>query len=129
MLYNNPVQLIHREASNIWPDRRALLISIGTGSAPGKSLKGDLKTVIDRMKEIVAETEKTANDFFYDHGDMVKNNLLYRFNVTNGLANIGLEEYKEVGAMADATQTYLGNGEISKRVESCAKILAEGINI
>ncbi|KAI9853123.1 MAG: hypothetical protein M1824_001536 [Vezdaea acicularis] len=125
MLYNNPVQLTHREASNIWPGRGQLLISIGTGSAPGKSLKGNLKTVIDRMQEIVTETEQTANDFYHDHNDMVENHLYYRFNVTNGLADIGLEEYREIRAMADATQTYLDNGEISKRFDSCANILAK----
>ena len=129
MLYNNPVQLTHREASNIWPGRGQLLISIGTGSAPGKSLKGNLKTVIDRMQEIVTETEQTANDFYHDHNDMVENHLYYRFNVTNGLADIGLEEYREIRAMADATQTYLDNGEISKRFDSCANILAKGISI
>ncbi|KAI9789620.1 MAG: hypothetical protein M1816_005929 [Peltula sp. TS41687] len=37
IVYNNPIELVHREARNVWPgDRAALLISIGTGSAPGK---------------------------------------------------------------------------------------------
>jgi hypothetical protein len=131
ILYNNPVQLVHQEAMRVWPDRKALLISIGTGSAPGKPFKGNIKAIIESMKEILLQTERIADDFHHGHPDMVKENLLFRFNVTHGLAHIGLEEYKEIGAIVDATQTYLSNSETCKKVSECigkfAGVNAEGI--
>jgi hypothetical protein len=66
VLYNNPIQLVQREASAIWPDcmESAVMVSIGTGSAPGGSFRGNLKKVINAIKEIVIKTERTDNDFF-----------------------------------------------------------------
>lgn len=83
ILYNNPIQLVEREASMIWPNRMesAVMVSIGTGSAPGGTFRGNLIKIIDAMKEIVTEAEKTHNDFFRAHKTMVDQNRLYRFNV------------------------------------------------
>ena len=125
VLYNNPVQLVHREAETIWPERSALLISIGTGIAPGKRLAGNMKEVVDAITNILTETERTANDFHKDHRDMVKDNLLFRFNVTRGLAQIGLAEYLEVGPITDATETYLDEGETGQKMRACVGILLE----
>jgi hypothetical protein len=127
VLYNNPVQLVHREAERVWPDEKYLLISIGTRSAPGKTFKGNLKAIIESMKKILTQTERTANDFHQSHIDMAKQNLLFRFNVTHGLADIGLEEYREIGAMADATQTYMENGETGEKLNTCIGKLS-GLN-
>ncbi|KAL5320079.1 hypothetical protein ACEPPN_013141 [Leptodophora sp. 'Broadleaf-Isolate-01'] len=124
ILYNNPIQLVQREGSNIWPGRETLLISIGTGSAPGKPFRGSLKTIVERMKEIVTQTERTANDFYQGHGSMVENDLLPRSNATHGLSHIGLEEFKEVSAMADATQVYLDHGETGRKVAACLRRLS-----
>lgn len=125
ILYNNPVQLVHREAANVWPARKALLISIGTGSAPGKPFKGALHTIVERMKEIVTQTERTANDFRIAHPEMINDNRLFRFNVTHGMADIGLEEYNEIGLIADATQHYLDNGETATMRATCVKMLSK----
>jgi hypothetical protein len=119
ILYNNPIQLVRREAENIWPGQEPLLVSIGTGSAPGMPFKGNLKTIVQRMKDIVTQTERTANDFYQGNLNMVNNNLLFRFNVTHGMADIGLQEYEEISAIADATQTYLDHGETGKKLAAC----------
>ncbi|MGK2896124.1 MAG: patatin-like phospholipase family protein, partial [Candidatus Saccharimonadales bacterium] len=95
VLYNNPIQLVHREARQLWPDREILMTSIGTGSAPGKAFQGNLKAIIESMTKILTQTERTANDFHQSHPEMVNNKSLFRFNVFHGLADIGLEEYKE----------------------------------
>lgn len=121
VLYNNPIQLVEREASAIWPNRMesAVMVSIGTGSAPGGAFKGNLKKIIDAMKSIVTETEKTQNDFFRTHGAMVDENRLHRFNVFHGLADVGLEEWKEKEKIVNTTQTYLEKGEIQRLAKSC----------
>ena len=123
ILYNNPIQLVHREAKTIWPERDALLISIGAGSAPGGRFEGNIKKVVEAMKNILTQTERTADDFHQSHRAMVDNGRLFRFNVAHGLAQIGLEEYKEVNSIADATETYLDNGETEQKMKACVKSL------
>lgn len=52
LLYNNPIQLLHREATAVWPDliKDAQFVSIGTGSAPGEVFEGNLRTIVEAMK-------------------------------------------------------------------------------
>ena len=127
VLYNNPIQLVHREAAATWPDRidDALLISVGTGSAPGGAFNGNIKKMVEAMSKIVTQTEKTADDFYRGHKDMVAQKLLYRFNVYHGLSDVGLEEWQEKAKIADATQTYLMDGKSHQEVQSCVERLCE----
>ncbi|KAF8532821.1 phospholipase, patatin family protein [Trichophaea hybrida] len=96
---NNPVQLVHREAMDIWPGEETLLISIGTGSAPGRPFQGHIATHVEAMKRIVTQSEHTAKDFYYSYKSMVDRSLYFRFNVTQGLAEVGLEEWRETGTI------------------------------
>jgi predicted acylesterase/phospholipase RssA len=127
VLYNNPIQLVEREASATWPDciESAVMVSIGTGSAPGGAFRGNLKKIINAMKEIATETEKTHNNFFRAHKAMVDQNRLYRFNVFHGLADVGLEESKEREKIANTTQTYLEKEETQRLTNSCIKQLCK----
>lgn len=84
-LYNIPIQIAHEEAENIWPGRDTFILSIGTGSAPGMPLNGNIKNIVDG-------TERTANDFYRSHSGLVAKDLLFRFNVAHGLSTIGLQE-------------------------------------
>lgn len=125
IIYNNPIQLVHREAEATWPNRmsNAIVISIGTGSGPGLAFQGNLKNIVQAMKDIVTQTERTADDFYHAHRKMVDEQCLYRFNVYHGLAEVGLEEYKEKAKIADATQTYLTQGETKQKVRACVNQL------
>lgn len=116
---NNPVYKLQQEAATIWPDQDSLLISIGTGEAPGTSFSGNILDIVKGLRAIVFETEDTANDFFNHHKDMVDDKRYYRFNVTHGLASIGLEEWNQISAIADATETYLDRGEAREKCEQC----------
>jgi predicted acylesterase/phospholipase RssA len=121
VIYNNPVGLVHREASATWPDRmdNAMVVSIGTGSSPGGSFRGNIKNIIEAMKSIVTQTERTADDFYRSHDIMAAKNRIFRFNVFHGLADIGLEEWKEKEKMANSTQTYLEKGEVLQKIKLC----------
>ncbi|KAL9616188.1 MAG: hypothetical protein Q9160_008919 [Pyrenula sp. 1 TL-2023] len=127
IMYNNPIQLVHREAETLWPDRAhdATLLSLGTGSAPSPALEGNIVKVAQALKDIVVQTESTADDFFSDHKRMADNGQLYRFGVCHGLGEIGLEEYKEKRRIADATHAYLTNGETRQRWRRCIQTLGD----
>ena len=126
VLYNNSIQLVHREAAELWPDRiqDAVLLSIGTGSAPGLPYEGNILNMVEAMKDIVTQTERTANDFALGQSNMTSRGLLYRFNVFHGLADVGLDEYREKAKIADTTRSYLIDGETLKKVKACIDRLA-----
>ena len=114
VIYNNPVDVLYREAHATWENRvdEALLISLGTGSAPGSPFRGNIKDIVEAMKSLVTQAEKTASDFYRSHNNMVAEDRLFRFNVFHGLADVGLEEWKEKEKMANSTQTYLEITEV-----------------
>lgn len=126
IVYNNPVQLVEREASTKWPSHigNAVMLSIGTGSAPGAQFRGDIKKIIEGMKKIVTETEKTANDFDRAHDSMSKSGRLFRFNVYHGLSEMGLEEWQQKNWIANSTQTYLENGDVRRRANRCIDVFS-----
>jgi hypothetical protein len=101
-----------------------MILSIGTGSAPSIPFKGNLKNIVQAMKSIVTQTDRTADDFYHSHPEMVQEMGLFRFNAI-GLENIGLEEYQKRGDIADATQAYLDHGEVISKLESCIEALSE----
>ena len=124
ILRNNPVDQVHLEKECLWGNREAILVSIGTGCAPGRPFGGNIVKIAERLKEIATDAERKANDFYESHLSMVKHNLLFRFNVLHGLEDVGLEEFKEIRTIADATESYLDNGEIKTKLTSCIDILS-----
>lgn len=127
ILYNNPIQLVAQEATTLWANRMndSIIVSIGTGSAPGAVFRGNIKKIVDGMKAIVTQTEQTANDFMLANKPMDKENRLFRFTVLHGLAEVGLQEWKQRGDIASATQSYLRRGEVSKHMEYCIEQLSK----
>jgi hypothetical protein len=105
--YNNPIRLLDRESKDAWPNDDRLFLSIGTGSAPGGSLESNILELAHRLKDIVTETHKTAEDFEIDNPELVDDRRYFRFNVYYGLENVGIEEYCARQQIYAATATYL----------------------
>jgi hypothetical protein len=121
--FNNSIRLLDRESQDLWPDSNRIFLSIGTGSAPGGSLEGNLWTLAKRLKEIVLESEKTADDFLRDNQALASEHRYYRFNVIYGLEHVGLEEYKARSKIYAVTDTYLENMEtVSKAKQYIATV-------
>ncbi|KUJ11112.1 FabD/lysophospholipase-like protein, partial [Mollisia scopiformis] len=127
MIYNNPVEQVYQEAELLWPRQEKLLISIGTGEAPGAAFDGNIGTLINAMKTIVTDSDTKAKDFHRTHHSLAEDNLYFRFSVDQGLASIGLEEYDAKGKIADATDTYISNPEPMRKFAECVKSLKEDI--
>jgi len=135
--YNNPSREALIEAARIWPDVKiGCLLSIGTGYQSQAQLKdfpfpkffGGLRSQYQVAKACVrisTDCERTANQ---TREDCKRQNVPYfRFNVRQGLENIGLEEYKRVSEVGGCTQEYLCQGETDDSSTLCASHLAEGI--
>ena len=124
---NNPVDIILSEAKDLWPTRAddAVLISLGTGNAPLSAFGNNAQQIVDKLKEIVTETEDTAKTFLEGSGTvMALNGCYYRFTVPN-LGQIGLEEWKAKGKIISLTEKYVDDPEIGPKTKACIRKLSE----
>ncbi|KAF2180115.1 FabD/lysophospholipase-like protein [Zopfia rhizophila CBS 207.26] len=112
---NNPVDEVGGESANIWcsemGDLKPLvkcLISVGTGN-PGKKAfeDGMVKFLSETMVQIATETEATEKKFIARWCKHFDEKRYFRFNVDQGLQNIGLDEYKKKGTIQAASEGYL----------------------
>ncbi|KAF1347018.1 acyl transferase/acyl hydrolase/lysophospholipase, partial [Delphinella strobiligena] len=122
LLYNNPVDKVMSEGKKIWPGESMLLISIGTGNAPGEALAGYIFKVAKYMAKLLTRTEKAAIDFYNANPDMIQKGLYFRFSVP-GMASIGLDEYKFLPRITSETLHYLQMPETGAKLRSCIGLL------
>jgi len=118
---NNPVRELYREAHQLFGACSvSCIISIGTGVPEVTDIGGNGKQLLDACKAIVTETEDTANDFAREVMQEGRRSRIYfRFNVSNGLQNVGLAEYAAVDLMTQVTRTYLGLPEVEGSLKDC----------
>jgi hypothetical protein len=117
--------LLISHLQDLWPNEERLIISIGTGAAPGPDVSGSLKEIVEALGKMATETEITNEAFRESHRDMIEQNRLFRFNVQRGLADIGLEEYKHTDAIQAHTNTYLNAWDTKRDMEACVLALKD----
>ncbi|XP_014550452.1 hypothetical protein COCVIDRAFT_115445 [Bipolaris victoriae FI3] len=130
---NNPVDEVEGEAANIWcsetGDLKPLVkcfISIGTGNPGKKPFEDGLpKFLSETVVQIATETEATERKFIARWAKHFDEKRYFRFNVEQGLQNIGLEEYKKKGAIEAASEGYLTHMAQKLRVRDCIKNLQQ----
>ena len=104
-----------------------MLISIGTGSAPGRSLLGNLVSLADKLKDLILDTEQTDRDFQSENRALIRQGRFYRLNVDDGsMADIGIEEYQEASRIAANTNQYLEHPRVEEEVDACIDSLYKG---
>jgi hypothetical protein len=130
---NNPVDEVEDEASNIWCSETADLqrqvkcfISIGTGH-PGKKAIEDkmIKFLSKTLVDLATETERTADKSVARWRHHFDKNRYFRFNVQQGLQDVGLAEYQEQGLVEAATDEYLIQLEQRFRMRDCVSNLKQ----
>jgi predicted acylesterase/phospholipase RssA len=126
---NNPVRELWDQAQQAWglePLEGQIkgLVSIGTGVPSLKPFKDDALHIGKTLIALATETEQTAEKFRREKSLLDETGRYYRFNVTSGLDNIGLEEAKKVKEMAAATRKYITSQEVYKQMQACASSIA-----
>lgn len=124
---NNPVDEVEGEAANIWSsgvgDLKPLVkcfVSIGTGQPGKKALKDDMVNFLSKsLVGIATETEETERKFIARWAKHYDEKRYFRFNVNQGLQDVGLAEYKEQGKMEAVTDEYLRHQAQKFRVRDC----------
>jgi predicted acylesterase/phospholipase RssA len=128
---NNPVDEVEGEAGNIWcsetGDLKPLVkcfISIRTGNPGKKPFKDSiLRFLSETVVQIATETEATEKKFIARWAKHFVKKRYFRFNVEQGLQNIGLKEYKKKGAIQAASEGYLTHTAQKFRVRDCIQNL------
>jgi predicted acylesterase/phospholipase RssA len=127
---NNPVDEVWREAVNIWcPESDELkpkvkcFVSLGAGNPGLKPIVDDdlSKTAV----QIATETEKTAREFVSRWRGLFDQDRYFRFNVAQGLQDIGLDEWRKQGDIEASTEHYLTSEEEKSRVRKCVANLRQ----
>ncbi|KAI9866792.1 MAG: hypothetical protein M1813_000734 [Trichoglossum hirsutum] len=128
---NNPVNVIWNEAQNIWsPDDGDIhpnvkcFVSVGTGNPGSVPVQNSVVgLVMDTLKHIASETERTATMAAQTYRGLLDTRRYFRFNVEQGLQQIGLEEHKRQGEIEVATIDYIWHMERRFAIRDCANNL------
>jgi hypothetical protein len=120
---NNPVEQVFDEAKSIWPDavqegRIQCLVSIGTGIPDLKGFGDNLLKVVETLKSISTETERTEKRFYTSHGFLGIGGRYFRFNVDKGLADIELDDHEKVAEIEASAEEYLGDPRVKQLIGS-----------
>ncbi|KAL4989582.1 acyl transferase/acyl hydrolase/lysophospholipase [Aspergillus falconensis] len=132
---NNPVREVWIEAKNVWrlttlESQLRCLVSIGTGLHTIKRGSGRKTSGVGgvfgfaKSAEVAVDPEVETNKFMQEHSELDDEGRLFRFDVPNGLAEIGLDAVDEMETIVDATQDYLAKELVYKQVRRCGKALA-----
>ena len=101
------------------------LVSLGTGKPTLGDFAPTVKDLGARLVHVATETQETAVQFYNDRrSDLVEESRYYRFNVDQGLANVGLEEAQKKAIIIRATKEYLRDGETFDKMGMCVGKLA-----
>lgn len=127
LMYNNPVEKIHSEASVVFPDRPQIIVSLGTGLASTKPFTGRLAAITQELADIATEAETVSNDFYEREDSLAaKSGLYFRFNVPEigdqGLAESKLKDLTHIRIM---TEKYINNPKTGFELASCTEKLTE----
>ena len=117
---SNPVSQVKIEAESLWSGREMSIVSVGTGKAAGRSLKGNALSLARTLAKLVTETENTAERFYHSNKNMVDRGLYYRFTV-DGLGAVGLGDYTKVDSIQAETLGYLRQGFVGRELGRCVE--------
>lgn len=131
LVANNPVDEVEDEASNIWCAETGNIkplvkcfISIGTGNPGKKALEDNIfKFVSKTLPALATQTEHTEKRFIAKWRQQYDEKRYFRFNVDQGMQDVGLEEYQEQGLIDAATHEYLDHQAVAFQVRDCIQNL------
>ncbi len=122
---NNPVWDVWNQAQVVYgpgplEDNLDCLVSVGTGVPPLKPMSDSALHIHESLIAMATETEQTAEKFRQSKAHLVKDGRYYRFNVSRGLEEVGLEESKRMKEIAAATRRYVTSQEVFKQLKAYA---------
>jgi patatin-like phospholipase/acyl hydrolase len=132
MRRNNPINEAINEMNRLkeksWAGRElGCLVSIGTGEVDSKKISGSVSDVLKAAISIMTDSEDTSDQFITSEfgQNLYKTYRYFRFNVSQGMQLLQLDDWKETEAMNAATTEYLRKHKNGMSVRSCALVLLD----
>ncbi|KAI9892414.1 MAG: hypothetical protein M1814_001371 [Vezdaea aestivalis] len=127
---NNPVHFLWNEALDLWHSESLeanlkCLVSIGTGVPSIEPFKDGLLEIGNTLAQISTDTETVAESFQRSYRHLGQSGQYFRFNVRNGLQDIGLEDAAQKDTIVSKTQKYIESQETFEQMGRCIANLAE----
>ena len=128
--FNNPTEQAFNEAIRIWGRSRPIgcLLSIGTGHLKIIGLNGltrisTLYNVAKACAAIATDCEKTHENVLklVNTSIQFRNSSYTRFNVDQGMQDVGLEEWDMMSRVVTHTHNYLSKGEVQEKKRKCVE--------
>jgi predicted acylesterase/phospholipase RssA len=125
---NNPIQELISEVESqfsVW--QLSCVVSIGTGVQADETFGRSLTSIAKMCSKIATDTEEVHRQFKEREckpGGRFRDKY-FRFNVSQGLQGIGLEEWKEMDSMWSKTYTYMR--DIREELDDCMSSLREAV--
>lgn len=98
-------------------------MSIGTGVSSLKTFGKGIADVLKALKAIAIESEEKAQNFQRDFPSLRTGGVFFRFNVTQGLNRIGLEDASRLGDIDAYTDYYCHLAPVVDQMELCSRLL------
>ena len=124
--WNNPIEVADVESRDLWENDDRIIVSLGTGSVPRQEWGGDIVDLARQLAKIVMQADLTNDRFRKSHPELVNDNHLFRFTVTQGLGNVSLDEHEAFNRIAAYTDTYVSNDDIYRLLKTCVRSLKDG---
>ena len=128
---NNPILRLWNEAKDAWEPEPLdqdlkCLISIGTGVPSIEPFKVGLLNLnlFDTLVHISTETQQTAETFQRTHSELEGNGQYFRFNVSNGLEKIGIEDASKKDEVMALTDRYIQSQDVFTKMRRCCRRLS-----
>lgn len=128
MSFNNPARVTYEEVQRLWPHRRiGVFLSLGTGQQSPQSIRRNklvfgirLEAEVTQALVKMSESATKVHDQLYAQLRAHNNDPVYfRFNVDQGLADIGLQEWQKTSQLASCIEAYMARPEISHAYLTC----------
>ncbi len=98
---------------------------IGTGVPSLRPFADDLVNIGRSLLAIAMETEKTIERFNRDKSALDNKGSYYRFNVLQGLEDVGLEDSTRKNTVIAATDRYVESQAVFKQMKAYGNNLAQ----
>jgi hypothetical protein len=121
---NNPIfELVHEIQSEFAARDISAIVSLGSGVSDSINLGKGLVSVSKACVKIATDTESTADRFvdtYCSVGAGPYREKYFRFDVTQGLQGVGLQEWQKHDLMSANTLSYLAKTEQREKLGNCA---------
>jgi Patatin-like phospholipase len=128
---NNPIHQLWTEATDTFSkglnwrleDHIQSLVSVGTGKLHLTAFSTSLLDIGKVLVDIATNSDQIADTFHKLHSNLYLERRAFRFNVGQGLENIGLEEESKMPDIQAVTRRYIQTEEVFTLMRECVENL------